>query len=162
MLRAVDGALALLVGFACVSRGHAADFAIDLTARAGDTSRSATAVAPGAKPPARAVLTVNADTPITLRWTVRNIDKGATVKDVLVHTFVVKQERLDQPEVPKLNKGVAVQSALTMDFKPKARAESEVTFRVSAAGIYLIRLELKGAAGKGELLAFAALDLRVR
>lgn len=162
MLRAVYGALALVVGLAWACPGRAADFAIDLTARAGTTSRSVAAVAPGAKPPARAVLMAGADTPITLRWTVRNRDKEATVKDVLVHAFVVKEERLDQPNVPKLNKGVAVESALTTDFKAQDRTEGEITFRVSGAGYYLIRLEVKGAAGRGELLAFAALDLHVR
>src|SRR5947209_4931105 len=97
----------------------AAEFTIELHAQAGKETKSVPAVRPDAKPPARVVLTASADTPITLRWTLRNTDKAATAKDVLVHLFVVKEERLDQAEVPKLNKGVVAESALTMDFKPK-------------------------------------------
>ncbi len=162
MLRAVVGVLTLLVGLALARPVCAADFAIVLSAARARKRRSAAAVAPGTKPPVRAVLTARTDTPITLRWTVRNTDKMATVKDVLVHAFVVKEGRLDQADVPKLNKGVVVESALTMDFKPQDRTEGEITFRVSAAGSYLIRLELKSAAGKADSLPFAALDLNVR
>lgn len=49
-----------------------------------------------------------------------------------------------------------------MDFRPKDRSEGELTFTVREAGCYLIRLELKGAAGKGQPEPFAALDLLVR
>lgn len=159
MPRAACCCAVLLLGASAL---RAADFAIDLTARAGKESRSAEAVPPGAKPPTRGVLMAASDTPITLRWTVRNRDKEATVKDVLVHALVVKEERLDQPEVPKLTKGVVVESALTMDFKAQDRSEGEVTFRVPQAGCYLIRLELKGVARNGEREPFAALDLLAR
>jgi hypothetical protein len=162
MLRVVRYALLLSLVATEASVARAANFAIDLSARAGKVSRDAQAVNPDAKVPPRAVLNAEINAPITLRWTLRNMDKDTTAKDVLVHVFVVKQETLDQAEVPKLNKSVLVESALTMDFKPQDRTEGEITFSVHEAGCYLIRLELKGVAGKGEREAFAALDLLVR
>src|SRR4051794_8478314 len=113
MISPLRCALAVLFGVAGPLTLGAAEFAIELQAQAGKESKSVQAVPPDAKPPTRVVLASGADTPITLRWTLRNADKTATVKDVLVHLFVVKQERLDQAEVPKLNKGVVVESALT-------------------------------------------------
>jgi hypothetical protein len=154
MIRVLACTVALLASAAPVA---AADFALELLAQAGKESRrTETASSP------RPVLSAAADTPITLRWTVRNSDKEATIKDVLVHLFAVKEERLDQADVPKLTKGVVVESALTMDFKPQGRTEGEVTIRVTEPGCYLIRLELKGAAAKGEREPFTALDLRIR
>jgi hypothetical protein len=154
MIRALACTVALLASAAPVA---AADFALELVALAGKESRrTETASSP------RPVLSAAADTPITVRWTVRNTDKEPAVKDVLVHVFVVKEERLDQPEVPKLTKGVVLESALTTDFKPQGRTEGEVTFRITEAGCYMIRLELKGAAAKGEREPFTALDLQIR
>jgi hypothetical protein len=161
MLRLASFALAL---FTVLTPAVRADhFTIDLRAHAGkDTSAAAIYPTPASKPAVRAILTVVRNTPITVKWTLRNTDPAATVKDVLVHFFVVRQEKLDQPEVPKLNKHVAVESALTMDFRPQDRTEGEITFAVPQAGYYLIRVELKGAAGKSERAPFAALDLVVR
>src|SRR5205807_1401657 len=114
-----------------------------------------------AKPEPRPVLVAKADTPVTVKWTLRNTDPTATVKDVLVHFFAVREEKANQQEVPKLNKDVAAESALTMDFKPKDKAAGELTFTVAKPGTYLLRLEAKGAAGKDGREPFVALDLVV-
>lgn len=162
MMSAFRCALAVVVGLAVPLTVGAVDFSIELRAQAGKDAKTVQAVRPDATPPSRVLLNAAADTPITLRWTLRNVDKSTTAKDVLVHLFVVREDRLDQAEVPKLTKGVVVESLLTMDFKPQDRTEGEITFRVRAAGCYLIRLELKGAAAKGQREPFAALDLQIR
>ena len=100
-------------------------------------------------------------TPIRVQWSVRNTDKALTVKNVLVHFFVVKIDKADQQEVPKLTKNVVVESALTMDFKALDKTEGDLTFSVPNAGRYLLRLELKDAP-KGGRDPFAALELLVR
>jgi hypothetical protein len=135
---------------------RADEFRIDLNAQAGKTAE-AKFPASAKKGEPRAVLNVAVNTAVTVKWTARKTDQGAVAKDVLVHFFVVKVDRPDQQEVPKLTKGVVVESALTMDFKSQDKAEGEITFTVANAGCYLIRLELK--AGGSE--PFAALDLLV-
>jgi hypothetical protein len=139
-------------------------FTIDLKVQAGKASKTASAetAAPGAKPKPRAVLRVRAKTPITARWTMTNADAKTTYKDVLVHFFTVKIDKLGQATVPKLVKGVAAESALTMDFKPKDATRGELTFTIDTPGVYLLRLETIGAAvGADGHEHFAALDLLV-
>jgi hypothetical protein len=156
--------LVLLLGLLGPGALRADHFTIKLQAQTGKEPRSAEASfpAPEKKPAVRAVLTADVGTAITVKWTLRNIDTTATVKDVLVHLFVVKQEKPDQQEVPKLTKDVVVESALNMDFRPQDKTEGEITFTISNAGSYLLRLELKGAAGKDGREPFAALDLLAR
>jgi hypothetical protein len=152
---------AALVGSLAHSPVRADQFTIDLVARSAKESKSADAANP-AKPSARAVLTAGADAPITVKWTVRNVEPSTTVKDVLVHFFVVKEEKLDQREVPKLTKNVVVESALTMDFRPQDKTAGEITFTVANPGNYLIRVELKGVTAKDGREPFAAVDLIAR
>jgi len=100
---------------------------------------------------------------LTVHWTLRNVDTRASFKDVLVHFFVVKIDKAGQAVVPKLDRDVVAESALTMDFKPKEKAEGEVTLRLPRPGAYLMRLETIGAVtGPAGHEDFAALDVSVR
>ena len=156
-------ACVLLLSFLAPAPAWGADFRIELVAQAGkETVAKATYDSADTAPASRAVLMAAVNTPITVRWSVRNLDAAQTAKDVLVHGFVVQEDRPNQVEVPRLTKGVLVESALTMDFRPQDHGTGEITFRVRQAGCYLIRLELKGAAGPGAAEPFAALDLVVR
>jgi hypothetical protein len=145
------------------SLAHADPFHIDLEAQAAKETRTAHAqmIADDVKPHPRAFLTVKVDTPITVKWKVANAHPTATVKDVVVHLVVVKTEKRDQPTVPRLNKNVAAESAVTIDFKPNEQTEGDMTFAIAHPGCYLLRLETRGAAGKGNHDFFAALDLVV-
>jgi hypothetical protein len=138
-------------------------FTIDLKVQAGKAMKSASAeaAAPGVKPKPRGVLRVRARTPITARWTLTNADAKTTYKDVTVHFFAVKIDKLGQTILPKLTKGVAAESALTMDFGPKDATKGELTFTIDTPGVYLLRLETIGAAGRGPDAHehFAALDV---
>ena len=92
-----------------------------------------------------------------------NSDPKAQYKDVTVHFFAVKEEKAGQPDVPKLSKGVAAESALSMDFAPKDKCEGEMNLTIDKAGCYLFRVETIGAArGLEGREYFAALDVQVR
>src|SRR5436309_3191821 len=80
-------------------------------------------------------------------------------RNVIVHVVTVKQERLGQLNVPKLDKGVVAESALTIDFNPKESARGRLRFALETPGIYLVRLETIGVAGAEGQEYFAALDL---
>jgi hypothetical protein len=150
-----------LLGLLAASIGRAADFAIEVSVRAGKDGKEVTAAfpIPNSNTP-RGVLMASVDARITLQWTVRNTDKAATSKDVLLHFFVVREDRIGQAEVPKLTRGVVAEGALTMDFKPNDRTQGEVTFTVPQAGAYLVCIELKDSGGRDE--PSAKLDLLVR
>jgi hypothetical protein len=162
MIRRASLALASILGLLVASPMQAQQFTVELAARAAKEPKSAEARFPDAEPQARAILTAAADALVTVKWTVRNVDKAATAKDVLVHFFVVKQDKPDQQEVPKLTRDVIVETALTMDFKSQDKNTGDITFKVNQTGCYLIRLELKGAADKDGREPFAALDLVAR
>jgi hypothetical protein len=164
MRRPAPMLLVFLLGVCVPSPGRADDFTIDLKVQAGKKPERAEAKYPASdgKSLPRAVLMIAMDTPINVRWMVRNTDKAPTAKDVLVHFFVVKIDKADQPEVPKLTKNVVIESALTMDFKAQDKTEGELTFTVPNPGRYLLRLELKNAGAKDGREPFAALEVLVR
>lgn len=156
MFRVAGVVLVLSAAYHASTALRADEFSIDLKAQAAKIAEAKyPASAKQAEP--RAVLSVPANTAITVKWTARKTDQGTIAKDVLIHFVVVKEDRLDQQDVPKLTKGVIAESALTMDFKSQDQAEGAITFTVPHAGCYLIRLELKGGGSE----AFAALDLLV-
>jgi hypothetical protein len=140
-------------------------FAIDLEVRSGKASTTAHAesAAPGAERRERDILAVKAGDPVTVKWKLRSTDPKATVKDVTVHFFAVKEERAGQRAVPKLAKGVVAECALSMDFGPKDKNEGALTFTSDEPGCYLLRLETIGAtAGPAGHEDFAACDVKFR
>jgi hypothetical protein len=140
-------------------------FTIDLKVEAAGGSRTvhAQTVTLGSKPQSRPLLEGAVGKSIAIHWTLTNADTKETFKDVLVHFFVVKEEKAGQQAVPKLDKHVEVESALTMDFKPGDKAQGEQTFQIDKPGVYLVRLETVGAAMGGDGHEhFAALDLVIK
>src|SRR5207245_5534887 len=139
-------------------------FAIELQVKtsAGTGTVHAQTMALGAKAKARPVLEGAAGKTITVHWTLTCTDSNETFKDVVAHFFIIKEEKAGQPAVPKLDKNVEVESALTMDFKPGVKARGEQTFQIGKPGVYLVRLETIGAAasaGSNGHEHFASLDL---
>lgn len=152
-----------LLGLPSPCRGDHLQF--DLRVKSGKASKSATQdiTAPGATPKERPVLETRVNAPLQVTWTITSSAKSPAVKDVVVHFFVVKIDKAGQSVIPKLDKDVPVETALTMDFKPKDKTEGELTFRVEQPGIYLLRLETIGAAvGLDGHEHFAALDLVIK
>src|SRR5437899_5058650 len=146
-----------------VRPARADHFAIDLEARSGAAKRTAKTetAALAEKSKARAVLEAKAGKPITVKWAVTSTAKNGMVKDALIHFFVVKEEKVGQVALPKLDKQVTVESALTMDFKPKDKTEAELSFTIDTPGSYLLRLETRDSAGKEGHEHYAAMDLVV-
>jgi hypothetical protein len=158
----------LLLGLATLgsllASAPAEPFAIDLKVRAGKASKTAPteSTAPGVKPKERGVLEVKAGDRITVKWKLSSTDAKATLKNITVHFFAVKEERVGQQIVPALNKGVVAESALGMDFSPQVKNEGTLRFTIDEPGCYLFRLETIGAtAGPVGHENFAALDVRV-
>jgi hypothetical protein len=140
-------------------------FAIDLEAKTPAVSKTAHAdvVALGVKPKERGVLEAKAGQRVTVKWMLRNNDPKITFKDVTVHFFAVKEEKAGQLAVPKPDRDVPAESALSMDFKPKDANEGELSFTIDKPGVYLLRVEtLDAAQGEDGREYFAALDLVVR
>jgi hypothetical protein len=157
--------LAVAAGLSGALAVRADEFAIDLEARADKASKAAHAekVALGTTPKQRPVLEARAGQRVTVKWTLRSTDPKTTYKDVTVHFFAVKEEKAGQQTVPRLDKDVAVETALSMDFKPKDATDGELSFTIDKPGSYLLRLETIGAAvGVEGHEHFAALDLVVR
>ena len=155
---------AVLVGLGALPAAWAGPFTIDLKAQAGKASQTAHAETLtrklGTKPKPRGVLEVKAGERVTVRWTLGQGNPKDTAKDILVHFFVVKEAKAGQQAVPKLDQGVVVESALTMDFQPSDKTEGELTFVIAKPGPYLLRLETIGAAmAINGRESFAALDL---
>ncbi|HYT94396.1 MAG TPA: hypothetical protein VEL76_37120 [Gemmataceae bacterium] len=139
-------------------------FTIDLKVQAGKNSATvhAETAAIGVKPKERSVLRVKAGSRVAVQWTLTNTDAKAAFKNVLVHFFAVKQEKLNQVAPAKLLKGVVAESALTIDFAPKDGTKGELTFTIDIPGFYHLRLETIGAAvGVDGHEHYAALDLIV-
>jgi len=111
----------------------------------------------------RAVLEIKAGDRVTVKWKLSGTDDKAVLKDVTVHFYAVQEETAGQKAAPKLDKGVVAESALTMDFGPQDKNESELRFTIDKPGWYLLRLETIGAAtdlsGHED---YAAIDVKVR
>jgi hypothetical protein len=144
---------------------RADDFALDLEVKSGKAVKKAKeeAAGPRHKPKARAVLEVKAGQAITVKWSARSTAAKDVVKDVRIHFFVVKESKVGQAAVPKLDKNVTAESAIIMDFGPGDNTHGDSTFQIDTPGTYLVRLEtLDAAVGVGGHDYFAALDLVVK
>jgi hypothetical protein len=117
---------------------------------------------PNTKLGPRATLEVPLGKAITVNWKVTHT-AGGPLKDVVIHFFVVKEEKAGQAAIPKLDRDVIAESALTMDFKPGDKQTAELVMQMDVRGTYLLRIESIGAAvGIGEHEDFAVLDLIVK
>lgn len=148
-----------------VPAARADHFTIDLEAKGQGAAKKAKAetAALGAKPGPRGVLEAKVGEQLTVKWTLANAAPKAKVKNVVVHFFVVKEEEVGQVTLPRLDKDVWVETALTMDFQPADKNQGELTFVLEKPGAYLLRLETIGAAaGADGHEHFAALDLLIR
>jgi len=137
------------------------DFAIELKVATGEANQMAhesKAAAERAK--ARPQLEAKAGAPLRATWQLRCSRAAEPITDVTVHFFVVREAKVGQRALPKLDFTVAAESALTMDFQTGDRAEGDLSFRLEQPGAYLVRLEALDS--KGEPLAFAALDVVAR
>jgi len=140
-------------------------FTVELKAQADKSALTAVTetASLGAIAKKRGVLQVKAGDRITVQWKLKNDDAKASLKDVLVHFFAVRETELGQKTTPKLNRDVAAETALTMDFNPRDTAKGELSLTLERAGPYLLRIETIGAAvGADGHEHFAALEILVQ
>ena len=162
MLRFLCLSSCLLVALCGTARAE--HFAIDLEVQAKGEKATAHAVTlgPGQKTKSRPILRLKAGERVHAKWVMTNTHPKSSFKDVLVHFFVVKEDKVGQQTVPKLGKTVQAESALTMDFGPGDKTRGELSFVIDGPGPYLLRLETVGAAvGPDTHEHYAAIDLVV-
>lgn len=99
--------------------------------------------------------------PLVVFWKARHEGEKRAFKDVLIHFFVVPEEKVGQTAAPRLGKNVPHEGAITLDFKPGARASGEFTLRLDKTGSYLIRVETRGLIDDVQHEDYAAMDLVV-
>jgi len=166
---------AVLCWLAAFGPARADQFTIDLEVKGPKATRTVHAEkagpadlsALGTKPKPREILEVHAGDKITIKWTLTSTEPKETVKDVVVHFYAVKINKAGDSPPAKLNKDVLLESALTMDFKPKDKNEGELSLQVDKPGVYFLRLEpllkARGAAADADDHEyFANLDVVAR
>jgi hypothetical protein len=84
------------------------------------------------------------------------------LKDVLVHFFVVRVDKLGQIPPPLEPAAVVIETATTMDFAPDSSTSAELEFVPEQPGIYLVRIETQGTAEIKGHEHYSAIDLVVK
>src|SRR5439155_23141453 len=159
--------LSAMFFFLAASEPARADhFTIDLEIKAPKANKTvhAETLGLGVKTKPRAVLEIQAGDKITIKWALASAAKDV-IKDVQIQFYAVKIPKPGDPPPPprEFDKDAILQTALTMDFKPKDKTEGELSLQVDKPGTYLLRLETKGAAvGPDDHEHFATLDVVAR
>jgi hypothetical protein len=107
----------------------------------------------------RPVLKVRPNEPVRIQFLLTNVYPHKTLENVVVHFFVVREEKAGQKEIPDLKGEVVLESAFDMDFKPGGKAGQRTTLKIAEPGAYLIRVETRNTQSDHE--HFAAIDLIV-
>ena len=106
----------------------------------------------------RPVLKVKVGEPIKIQYILTNVYPHKTLENVVVHFYVVRQEKIGQKDLPKLDEeSTVIQTAFDMDFKPGAKAGAKTTVRIPKEGAYLIRVESRQTQSDHE--HFSAIDI---
>jgi hypothetical protein len=105
----------------------------------------------------RQVLKAKANEPIRIQYILTNVYPHKTLENVVVHFFVVRQQKPGQKELPDLKGDVVIESAFDMDFKPGGKAGQRTTLKIDTPGAYLIRVETRNTQSDHE--HFSAVDL---
>jgi len=164
----VRSAATLGLALGCVltaATAVASDFEIRVSAKSDgrETQTERTNESPSQnRTPPRPVMEVDRNAHVLLSWHAENRGKSDTFEDVLVHFFVVEETKTGQIQVPKLSAGVVYEGAITMDFRPRDKADWRMTLKIPDAGSYLVRVETIGMAPKHGHEHFAAMDLVVK
>jgi hypothetical protein len=107
----------------------------------------------------RPVLKVKPGEPVRIQCVLTNVYPNKTLENVVVHFFVVREEKVGQKEIPDLKGEVVLESAFDMDFKPGGKAGHRTTLKIAEPGVYLVRIETRNTQSDHE--HFAAVDLVV-
>lgn len=161
MLRSSAVAIALAAACVAAPRARGEHAKITLDASAGEEQKTAfmdqTPPEFGKNP--RPVLKVKAGRPIKVQWVFTNLDPHKTMENVVIHSYVARQGKVGQKDLPDLSGDVAMETAFEMDFKPGSKAGARSTLKLDEPGAYLLRIESRQT--KSDHEHFAAIDLLV-
>ena len=153
--------LALLAAAAALAattaRAEHAKINLDVIAPGGQQTAHVDQTPPESGKNPRPVLRARAGEPIKVQWVLTNVYPHKTLRDVVVHFYIARQERVGQKTLPPLGDDVVVETAFDMDFKPGAKAGARTTVRIDQPGVYLVRVETRQTGSDHE--HFAAIDL---
>lgn len=107
----------------------------------------------------RPVLKVRPKEPVKVQFLLTNVYPHKTLENVVVHFFVVREEKAGQKAIPDLKGEVVLESAFDLDLKPGGKTGQRSTFRIDEPGAYLVRIETRNTQSDHE--HFAAIDLVV-
>jgi hypothetical protein len=127
--------------------------ALDEATAAADEEPPAGGVTP------RPVFKAKTNEPLVLQFILTNIYPHGELKDVTVHYFVVRQDKLGQKKLPDLAKGTITEGRFNLNLKPKGRVGARVAFAIPAPGAYLLRVHTVNT--KSDHEHFSALDIQV-
>ena len=157
--------LALAMGRALTTTPAASDFEIGVEVKSGDrlVRTDRTEQTPSAeKPTPRRVIEQAPNERLSVSWHAENTSKAKPFEDVLVHFFVVRENEIGQAEIPKLDKTVIYEGALTMDFNPGECADWQFALKIREAGNYLLRVETIGMLDPYGHEYYSAIDLAIK
>jgi hypothetical protein len=107
----------------------------------------------------RPVAKVKAGEPLVLQWVLTNTYPHGDLKDVVVHYYVVREDKAGQKMLPNLAQGTVIEGRFKMNFKPKCRVGSRIAFTIKEAGVYLLRVDTANTNSDHE--HFSAIDVQV-
>ncbi len=107
----------------------------------------------------RPLLKVRPNEPVKVQFMLTNIYPHKTLENVVVHFFVVRQQKAAQKEIPDLKGELVLESAFDLDMKPGKKVGQRTTFKIDEPGAYLVRVETRNTQSDHE--HFAAIDLVV-
>ncbi len=105
----------------------------------------------------RPVVRAKANETIKIQWMFTNVYPNKTLENVVIHFFIVRQEKIGAKAEPDLSGDVVQESALELDFKPGAKTGQRNTLKIREPGVYLVRVESRQTNSDHE--HFAAVDL---
>lgn len=148
----------------CATGVRADEFELTLAVQVGDrhlTTDFTDELPTVGEPHARPVFAAAKGETLLVSWQASN-NGSEMLPDVLVHFFVVKEEKTGQRAVPRLDQSVPHEGALTLDFKPARSARGQFSLHITEPGSYLVRVESQGLAAQRDHECFTALDLVVK
>lgn len=158
---AVHSTLLLLVACSVVRAG---EFTVSLEVSDGthkqtvnNDSTSGKVAAPMTRPTMEAL----AGARFSAKFKLTNRTKDS-IKDALVHFYVVKIDKAGAAPPPLEPRLVAIESAQTLDFAPGGSTSAELQFKADDAGVYLVRIETSGSDPTHSRADFSSLDLIVK
>ena len=151
---------ALLLG-----RARAEHFDVALRVRAGDTQGQAFM---DTTPPlgginTRPIVKAKPGQEISVSWMMKSDYPHGTMKNVTVHFFVVREDKIGQKPVPDPStRAGVVDNSFTMDFAPAAAATGSIRFTIADPGSYLVRVQSENTHQEHGHEHFSAVDLLIQ